>query len=167
MYIEMKVGGVALDPNSKSPVVFLKDLEGQYILPIWIGILEAASIAAVLEGVEASRPMTHDLMKMLLEELGGRVPRIDIDSLENNVYHAKIHIELSEGRKRLLDSRPSDAIALALRVGADLFAEESVLRQSSVVEVKTMNPADKEQNETAWSDLLENLDPSAFGKYKM
>jgi len=167
MYIEMKVGGVALDPSSKSPVVLLNDLDGRYTLPIWIGILEAASIAAVLEGVEASRPMTHDLMKQLVDELGGRVGRIDIDSLEDNVYYAKIHIQAPEGRERLIDSRPSDAIALALRVGADVFAEESVLKKSSVVEVRTAENMQDDDQENLWSDFLENLDPSAFGKYKM
>lgn len=170
MYVEMTVSGVALDPQSKSPVVLLKDAEQHYTLPIWIGILEAAAIAYALEGTAPPRPMTHDLMKMLLEELGATVARIDVDSLEDNVFHAKIHLELPGGGVRLIDCRPSDALALALRTGAKVFAEEKVLRRASSVEVK--DPKGKEgeggsEGEGAWKDFLENLDPDAFGKYKM
>ncbi|MHB8764283.1 MAG: bifunctional nuclease family protein [Deferrisomatales bacterium] len=170
MYLQMRIGGVALDPRTKSPVVLLKDLEGRYTLPIWIGILEAAAIAYALEGVTPPRPMTHDLLKMLLEEAGARVPRIDVDALEESVFKAKIHLELPGGGKRLVDSRPSDALALALRVGAEIYAEEKVLKQASAVEVK---PAETEAAEPeagatdAWSEFLEDLDPDAFGKYKM
>jgi len=166
VYVEMKVAGVALDPQSKSPVVLLKDPEQHYTLPIWIGLLEAAAIAYALEGAEPPRPMTHDLMKMLLEELGARVARIDIDSLEDNVFHAKLHLEVPGGGKRLVDSRPSDALALALRVGAAIYAEEKVLRRASTVQVKDAD-SKEESGEGAWEEFLENLDPDAFGKYKM
>ncbi len=168
MYVQMKVAGVAMDPQSKGPVVLLKDVEERYTLPIWIGILEAASIAYALEGVEPPRPMTHDLMKMLIEELGARVPRIDIDALEDNVFHAKIHLEMPGGAKRLIDSRPSDAMALALRTGASIFAEEQVLRRAAAVEVKEPgNPGDEGEGDDPWKEFLESLDSSAFGKYKM
>ncbi len=169
MYIEMKVAGVVLDPQSKSPVVLLKDADGHYTLPIWIGILEAASIAYALEGFAPPRPMTHDLMKMLLEELGAKVPRIDVDSLEDNVFRAKIHVEMPGGGKRLVDSRPSDALALALRTQANIFAEESVLRRASTIQVKESDTQGEGQaeGEDAWKEFLENLDQDAFGKYKM
>jgi len=170
VYVEMTVAGVALDPQNKSPVVLLKDAEQHYTLPIWIGILEAAAIAYALEGTAPPRPMTHDLMKMLLEELGASVPRIDVDSLEDNVFRAKIHLELPGGGTRLIDSRPSDALALALRTGAKVFAEEKVLRSASNVQVKDAGGAQGEGGaggEDAWKDFLENLDPDAFGKYKM
>ena len=163
----MKVAGVVLDPQSKSPVVLLKDEEGHYTLPIWIGVLEAASIAYALEGVTPPRPMTHDLMKMLLEELGARVPRIDVDNLEDNVFRAKIHLEMPGGGKRLVDSRPSDALALALRTGADVYAEESVLRRASNVQVTEPEGKEKGEGDDPWKEFLENLDPDAFGKYKM
>ena len=166
MYVEMKVAGVALDPQSKSPVVLLRDAEQHYTLPIWIGLLEAAAIAYALEGTEPPRPMTHDLMKMLLEELGGRIPRVDIDALEENVFHAKLHLEMPGGGKRLVDSRPSDAVALALRVGAEIYAEEKVLRRASAVQVKD-SERKEESGEDPWQEFLENLDPDAFGKYKM
>jgi len=166
VYVEMKVAGVALDPQSKSPVVLLKDPEEHHTLPIWIGILEAAAIAYALEGTQPPRPMTHDLMKMLLEELGARVSRIDIDSLEDNVFHAKLHLEIPGGGKRLVDSRPSDALALALRVDAAIYAEEKVLRRASAVQVKDPESGE-EAGQDPWREFLENLDPDAFGKYKM
>jgi bifunctional DNase/RNase len=166
VYVEMKIAGVALDPQSKSPVVLLKDAEQHYTLPIWIGLLEAAAIAYALEGTEPPRPMTHDLMRMLLEELGARVPRIDIDSLEDNVFRAKLHLEVPGGSKRLVDSRPSDALALALRVGAEIYAEEKVLRRASTVQVKDQEKQGA-SDEDPWQEFLENLDPDVFGKYKM
>ncbi len=168
MYVEMKIAGVVLDPQSKSPVVLLKDVEEHYTIPIWIGILEAAAIAYALDGVQPPRPMTHDLMKMLLEEVGARVPRIDVDKLEDNVFRAKIHLEMPSGGKRLVDSRPSDALALALRTGADIYAEETVLRKASAVELKPSGEAEGEVGgEDPWKEFLENLDPDEFGKYKM
>lgn len=167
MYVEMKVAGVVLDSQSKSPVVLLKDPEERYTLPIWIGILEAAAIAYAVEGVAPPRPMTHDLMKMLLEEVGARVSRIDIDNLQDNVFHAKIHLEMPGGGKRLVDSRPSDALALALRVGSEIYAEEAVLRRASSVEVKDPGSKGEEGDDDPWKEFLEGLDPEAFGKYKM
>ncbi len=169
MYVQMKIAGVVVDPQSKGPVVLLKDGEGRYTLPIWIGVLEAASIAYALEGVEPPRPMTHDLIKMMLEELGARVPRVDIDSLKDNVFHAKIHLELPGGSRRLIDSRPSDAMALALRTGADIYAEENVLRKAAAVDVKVsaQPPSESESEDDAWKEFLESLDSEAFGKYKM
>jgi bifunctional DNase/RNase len=169
VYVEMKIAGVVLDPQSKSPVVLLKDVEEHYTIPIWIGILEAAAIAYALDGVQPPRPMTHDLMKMLLEEVGARVPRIDVDKLEDNVFRAKIHLEMPSGGKRLVDSRPSDALALALRTGADIYAEETVLRKASAVEIKPSGSETEGEGgeEDPWKEFLENLDPDEFGKYKM
>jgi uncharacterized protein len=164
VYVQMKVAGLVLDPNSKSPVVLLKDGQGEQTLPIWIGLLEAAAIAYALEGVEPARPLTHDLLKMLLEELGGRVPRVDIDNLEDDVFHAKIHLEVPGGAKRLVDCRPSDAVALALRVGAAIFAEERVLRRATSVAVGGTVEA---QQSAAWKEFLDDLDPEASGKCKM
>jgi bifunctional DNase/RNase len=163
----MKIAGLVLDPQSKSPVVILKGLEDEYTLPIWIGILESAAIAYPLEGVEPPRPMTHDLLRVLLDELGARVPRVDIDALEENVFHAKLHLELADGTKRLVDSRPSDALAIALRGGAEIWAEERVLRRAAPVDVTSAADEDEETGEESWEDFLENLDPEAFGKYKM
>ncbi|MBI5446903.1 MAG: bifunctional nuclease family protein [Deltaproteobacteria bacterium] len=167
MYVRMKVAGLVLDPQSKSPVVLLKGEDDEYTLPIWIGILESAAIAYPLEGVQPPRPMTHDLLQMRLEELGARVPRIDIDALEANVFHAKIHLQIPGGTTRLVDSRPSDALAVALRLGAEIYAEEEVLRRAASVEIKQSTGEAEGEGEEEWKDLLENLDPEAFGKYKM
>jgi bifunctional DNase/RNase len=160
----MKVQGLVMDPESKSPVVMLKEGDGEQSLPIWIGILEAAAIAYALEGVQPARPLTHDLLKMLLEELGARVPRVDIDALESDVFHAKIHLEIPGGSRRLVDCRPSDGLAVALRTGAEIYADESVLKKAATFVVKGES---KDQGDQAWNDFLENLDSDAFGKYKM
>lgn len=165
MYVQMNVAGVVVDAQSKSPVVLLKDPEGQYTLPIWIGLLEAAAIAYALEGATPPRPMTHDLMKMILEEVGARIVRIDVDDLAENVFHAKLHLELPGGGVRLVDSRPSDALAIALRTGAPIYAEEGVLKRASSVQVKA--PEGEAESEDPWQEFLEGLDPEAFGKYKM
>ncbi len=166
MYVRMTVAGVLLDPKTKAPVVLLKDRDGHRTLPIWIGLLEAGAIAYVLEGVAPPRPMTHDLLKMLLEEAGARVPRVDVDSLEDGVYRAKIHLELKGGNRRLVDSRPSDALAVALRMGAEIYAEEKVLRQASAVTVDRPGDSDHPRDDEA-EEFLASLDPEAFGKYKM
>lgn len=167
MYLQMTVVGVALDPNTNGPVILLRDLEERYTLPIWVGLLEAASISQALEGAQLPRPMTHDLTKTLLEDLGADVCRVDVDSLQDNVFHAKIHLRLPDGTVHLVDSRPSDAMALALRFKAEIFAEESVLRSSAKVVVRDPEAADGDDKEEAWKEFLENLDQDAFGKYKM
>ncbi len=166
--MQMKIAGIGLDPESKGPVVLLRDVEERFTLPIWIGLLEASAIAYALEGVDPPRPLTHDLMKVLVEELGGRVTRVDVDSLEDNVFRAKIHLAMPGGAERLIDSRPSDALALALRTGAEIYAEEGVLEMASTVAVREpSDPPGDDAGEDAWKEFLEGLDPDAFGKYKM
>lgn len=167
MYVQMTIMGVAIDPNTNGPVILLRDLEKRYTLPIWVGLLEAASISQALEGTEPPRPMTHDLAKVLLEELGAGVARVDVDTLQDNVFHAKIHLRLADGEERLVDSRPSDAMALALRFGAEIYAEESVLLSSATVVVREPGAPEEEDGDESWREFLENLDPDAFGKYKM
>ena len=167
MYHQMKIAGVAIDPKTKGPVILLRDLEERYTLPIWVGLLEAVSISQALEGAEPPRPMTHDLAKMLLEQLGGTISRVDVDSLEDNVFHAKVHLQMPGGEVRLVDSRPSDAMALALRFGAEIYAEEAVLASSARVTVEEGESPDHADGEENWKDSLENLDPDAFGKYNM
>lgn len=164
MYVRMTVSGLVMDPESKSPVVMLRQSDGALVLPIWIGILEAAAIAYALEGIEPSRPLTHDLVKTLLQELEARVPRVDIDALKDDVFHAKLHLELPGGTRRLIDCRPSDGLAVALRTGAEIFAEERVLQRVSP-HGATREPDERQGD--AWTDFLANLDPEAFGKYRM
>lgn len=164
MFIEMKVGGIVLDPQTNVPIVILKDMEGKRSLPIWIGLLEASAIAMELEKIKIHRPLTHDLLKNILEQLRASVVKIEITDIKNNTYYALIHLE-SAGKVMTVDSRPSDAIALALRTNAPIFVAGSVLEKSSQIDEKS--PDFSQDNKDKWTEILENLDPEDFGKYKM
>lgn len=165
MLREMRVAGITVDPFTNTPIVILKDLEDRDVLPIWIGLLEASSIATALERIPTPRPMTHDLLKNILEGLGVRVVKIEINDLRDNTYYALIHLDV-QGRRLVIDSRPSDAIALALRVEAPIFVDEEVLKKSAKVE--TERKGDKVVTDSKeWEDILESLSPDDFGKYKM
>ena len=134
MLKEMRVAGITVDPFTNTPIVILKDLEEKDVLPIWIGLLEASSIATALENVQTPRPMTHDLMKSILDQLGVKVVKIEVNDLRDNTYFAVIHLEVDK-KRMVIDSRPSDAIALALRVGASIFVEENVIKKSAKVDL--------------------------------
>lgn len=165
MLREMRVAGITVDPFTNTPIVILKDLEDRDVLPIWIGLLEASSIATALERIPTPRPMTHDLLKNILEGLEVRVVKIEINDLRDNTYYALIHLDV-QGRRLVIDSRPSDAIALALRVEAPIFVDEEVLKKSAKVE--TERKGDKVVTDSKeWEDILESLSPDDFGKYKM
>jgi uncharacterized protein len=165
MLKEMKVAGITVDPFTNTPIVILKDLEEKDVLPIWIGLLEASSIATALENVQTPRPMTHDLLKNVLEHLGVKVVRIEVNDLKDNTYFAMLHLEI-EDRRLVIDARPSDAIAIALRVNAPIFVDENVIKKSAKVELSKKE--DKVVVETGeWEEILENLSPDDFGKYKM
>jgi uncharacterized protein len=165
MFIEMKVAGITVDPFTNTPIVILKDLEEREVLPIWIGLLEASSIATALENIATPRPMTHDLFKNVLEKLAVKVVKIEVNDLRDNTYFAVIHMDV-ENRRLIVDSRPSDAIAIAIRTGAAIFVEESVIRKSAKVDLT--QKGDKVVTDTSeWEEILENLSPDDFGKYKM
>ena len=165
MLKEMKVAGIAVDPFTNTPIVILKDLEEKDVLPIWIGLLEASSIATAIENIQTPRPMTHDLLKNLLDNLGVKVIKIEINDLKDNTYYALIHLDV-DNKRLVIDSRPSDAIAIALRTGASIFVEESVIKKSAKVDLS--QKGDKVVTDTGeWEDILENLSPDDFGKYKM
>ncbi len=174
----MTVGGLTLDPVTKTPIVVLKDEAENLNLPIWIGLLEATSMATELEGIKMARPMTHDLLKNLLEEFGARVEAIEVTKLEENTFYAVIHIEVGD-RRLTIDSRPSDAISLALRTESPIYVARAVLEASSVLSEGKEAGAEQEGNETPgagrdlsdvspdeWSKILEKLSPEDF-KYKM
>ena len=129
--IEMFVGGLVLDPNTQAPVVVLKDEEGEVHLPIWIGIAEATSIASAIKELDMARPLTHDLMSSIFEELGVRVQRVVITELKDSTYYAEL-IVASGDKVMIFDSRPSDAIALALRSSAPIFVAKQVLEQAQI-----------------------------------
>lgn len=165
MFKEMKVAGITVDPFTNTPIVLLKDLEDKDVLPIWIGLLEASSIATALENINTPRPMTHDLVKNILDKLGVKIVRIEVNDLKDNTYYALLHLDV-ENRRLVIDSRPSDAIAIALRTNAPIFVEESVIKKSAKVDLTTKG--DKVVTESNdWEDILENLSPDDFGKYKM
>jgi bifunctional DNase/RNase len=158
--VRMTVRGIALDPITNMPIIILKDTDEKKALPIWVGIFEANAIALELEKVSTPRPMTHDLIKNILDGLGISVRQIVVNDLKDNTFFAVIELN-DNGNVVNIDSRPSDAIALALRVNAPIFVTEKVVSQAKSTEV----PEDKEDNEQ-WKEWLENIKPEDFGKYK-
>ncbi|HEY3278062.1 MAG TPA: bifunctional nuclease family protein [Syntrophorhabdaceae bacterium] len=165
MMKEMRVAGITVDPFTNTPIVILKDLDDNEALPIWIGLLEASSIATAIEHIQTPRPMTHDLLKNLLDKLKAEVVKIEVNDLKENTFYAVLHVK-AEGEKFTMDSRPSDAIAIALRTGAPIFVEESVIKRAAKVEFT--QKGDKVVTDTTeWEDLLEGLSQDDFGKYKM
>jgi len=161
MWVEMKVRGLTLDPMSNMPIIILRDEEDKRSLPIWVGIFEANAIALELEKISTPRPMTHDLLKNVLEALEARVEKIVVNDLRDNTFFALIHLRV-HGHEVTVDSRPSDAIALALRVGAPVFVAEEVVQRAKSVE-GGKEPDDQE----GLKEWLENLKPEDFGKYTM
>lgn len=165
MLKEMKIAGITVDPFTNTPIVLLKDLEEKDVLPIWIGLLEASSIATALENIQTPRPMTHDLLKNILDQLGIKVIKIEVNDLKDNTYYALIHLDVN-GKRLTIDARPSDALAVALRTGASIFVEESVIQRSAKVDLS--QKGDKVVTDTTeWEEILENLSQDDFGKYKM
>ena len=166
-FILMTVGGLTLDPVTKTPIVILKDSENKLNLPIWIGLLEATAMATELEGIKMARPMTHDLLRNVLGELGATVEAIEVIDLRDNTYYALVHLEV-DGRRVAIDCRPSDAISLALRTKSPIYVAKKVLESSSVLQ---QMDDDKEQNlsnvsRDKWAEILEKMAPDDF-KYKM
>ncbi|MBN2122701.1 MAG: bifunctional nuclease family protein [Deltaproteobacteria bacterium] len=161
----MVVSGLTVDPLTNSPIVILKEIEGDRTLPIWIGLLEATAIASELEGIKFSRPMTHDLLKNILALTDVKVKKVEVCDLKNNTYYALIHIHYS-GKDVSIDARPSDALALSLRVNAPIFVADEVITKSAQIELKA-EPEDKSEQGKKWQEILEKLNPEDFGKYKM
>ncbi len=167
--IQMSVGGLTLDPVTKTPIVILKDTENKLNLPIWIGLLEATAMATEIEGIKMARPMTHDLLKTILGEVGGLVESVEITELKENTYYAAVNISLS-GRQVMIDSRPSDAIALALRTKSPIYVAKAVLEASSVLQQNDDGkeaPVENISNvsQEKWAEILEKMGPGDF-KYK-
>lgn len=161
------ISSLNMDPVTNSPIVILKEIEGEQTLPIWIGLLEATAIASEIEGVTFSRPMTHDLLKNILDKTDTKVKRIEICDLKDNTYYAIIHVT-SKGKALSIDSRPSDALAIALRTRAPIFVSDEVLEKSKQIGASAEGvPEDKTEKGKKWQDVLEKLGPEDFGKYKM
>jgi len=166
-FIEMRVGGLTLDPVTKTPIVILKDADNKLNLPIWIGLMEATAMATELEGIKMARPMTHDLLRTLIADLGGEVEFIEVTDLRDNTYYAAIYVQAG-GKRFVIDSRPSDAISLALRTKSPIFVAKKVLEASSILQ---QSEESQEQNlsnvsRDKWAEILEKMSPDDF-KYKM
>lgn len=166
MYIPMNISGVTVDPLTNSPIVILKEIDGEKILPIWIGILEATAIASELENIKFSRPMTHDLLKNIMDTLDVKVTKVEVCDLRDNTYYALIHLLTSDGKEFAIDARPSDALALSLRVKAPIYVKEEVLEKSARLSEES-EAIDKSEKGKRWQKILESLKPEDFGKYKM
>ena len=158
--IQMEIGGLGFDPRNLSPLVLLKDPDEMNFLPIWIGIFEAAAIAMELQGIKPPRPMTHDLLRAVLDQYGSKVERVVITDVREGTFFAQIEMVGKDGAKANIDSRPSDAIALAVRVGAPIFVAEQVMVQAKLVN------AEKDQEETKkFKEFIENVRPEDFFKH--
>jgi bifunctional DNase/RNase len=161
MQIEMTIKGLMVDPVTNMPIIILRDKEGQKILPIWVGVFEANAIALQIENVSTPRPMTHDLLRNVIADLHGAVQKIVVSDLRDNTFYALIHMTV-HGETVVVDSRPSDAIALALRAHVPIFVEETVIEHAKTIDFTADKPdADRLHK---W---LESLDPDDLGKYKM
>ena len=154
MEIEVKIGALMMDPNSGTPIVILKDVDSETILPIWVGPYEANAIALEIEKIAPQRPLTHDLLRNLIVEMGARVERVVVTDLRDNTYFAVIEMRNSEGEAMLLDARPSDAIALALRADSPIYVNTSVIQAS---QSRSQGSGSTENAETAdeeWPDVI-------------
>jgi|SRR5436190_11781546 bifunctional DNase/RNase len=161
MQIEMTIKGLMVDPITNTPIVILRDQEGQRVLPIWVGIFEANAIALQIENVTTQRPMTHDLLRNVIADLKATVERIVVCDVQDNTFYALIYVTRN-GESMAIDARPSDAIALALRARAPIYVEESVIEHAKNVDFTPDKPDSDRLHK--W---LESLDPDDLGKYKM
>ena len=159
--LRVEIRGLMLDPSSNVPIVILRDTQSQLFLPIWIGVFEANAIALKIEGVEPPRPMTHDLLRLMLDQLGAQVEKIVISDLKESTFFAVIHVH-HDGQSIGIDARPSDAIALALRAEAPIFVLRSVLDKAQAAELAT--DASDEERLKKW---LEEISPDELGKWTM
>jgi len=161
MEIEMKIKGLVVDPISKMPIVVLEDFNNERMLPIWIGVFEANAIALKIENISTPRPMTHDLVKTLLDKLSISIDKIVVNDVRDNTFYALIHCRYKD-QIFTIDSRPSDAIALSLRVNAPIFVDEEVVKKAHSLKFD-----DNLEDSEKLKKWLENLKPENLGKYKM
>ncbi len=157
----MTIKGLMVDPITNMPIIILRDSDGQRVLPIWVGVFEANAIALQIENIEPTRPMTHDLLRNVISDLRGEVEKVVVCDLKGNTFYALIYVRIGD-ESVAVDARPSDAIALALRAGVPIFAEESVVEGA-----KTMDFTPDSGDADRLQKWLENLDPEDLGQYKM
>ncbi len=161
MELEMKIKGLMIDPITNMPIIILRDPASSAVLPIWVGIFEANAIALQIEKIVTPRPMTHDLLKSMIGGLQATVEKVVITDLKENTFYALIFIN-HDGKTLPIDSRPSDAIALALRTGSPIFVASEVIEKAKNTDLT--KDAGESERIRKW---LENLDPDEMGKYEM
>jgi uncharacterized protein len=155
MEIEVKIRALMMDPNSGTPIIILKDVQSDTMLPIWVGAYEANAIALEIEKIAPPRPMTHDLLRNLIVELGVQVDRVVVTSLRDNTFFAVIEMRNSEGDRMVLDSRPSDAIALALRADCPIYVDMEVIKASrNSLPAEESEEAETASGEEEWPDVI-------------
>ncbi|MGH9394732.1 MAG: bifunctional nuclease family protein [Terriglobales bacterium] len=161
MEVEMKIRGLMMDASTNTPIVILKDLEGNAVLPIWVGIYEANAIALEIEKVATPRPMTHDLIKLVLIGCNANLVKVVVSELRDDTFYAELWLD-RDGEPMMLDARPSDALALALRLDCPIFVNDEVLKTSRIA-AAAADPSSSEELRR-W---LENLGEEDTGHYKM
>lgn len=161
MQVEMRIQGLMLDPITQGPLIVLRDPRTDSKLPIWVGAFEANAIATEMERIRMPRPSTHDLLRDVIRELGARLTKVVVTDLQDNVFFATLYLETASG-PRQIDARPSDAIALALRWDAPIYATEDVIQAAQSIDL-TQGYKDNER----FRQWLENLDESDLGKYEI
>jgi len=157
----MTIKGLMVDPITNMPIIILRDKDGQRVLPIWVGVFEANAIALQIENIATPRPMTHDLLRNIIQDLRATVEKIVVCDLQENTFYALIYLTVN-GDTVAIDARPSDAIALALRTRAPIFVEETVIDNA-----KTVDFSSEKADADRLHKWLESLDPEDLGKYKM
>ena len=165
MLHEVSIAGLTMDPTSNTPIIILKLISGDQAIPIWIGLLEATSIASALQDIKFDRPMTHDLFKNFVENIKMEVSKVEVCDIQDNTFYAKIYF-ISKENSFSIDARPSDAIAIALRFQAPIYVDDKVLEKSQMVDADPEILIKSKEGEK-WAEYLEKLSPEDFGKYKV
>ncbi|MDM8551045.1 bifunctional nuclease family protein [Desulfobacterales bacterium HSG2] len=166
MLHKVTIAGMTMDPASNTPIIILKSDNDDQAIPIWIGLLEATSIASALQNINFDRPMTHDLFKNFTEMLNISVAKVEVCDLKNNTFYARIYFTSRE-RNFDIDARPSDAIAIALRFRAPIYVDEKVIEKSRIPDAVKGEALDTSEDGKRWAEYLEKLSPEDFGKYKV
>ena len=165
MLHKVSIAGLTMDPASNTPIIILKSEKNNQAIPIWIGLLEATSIASALQNIKYERPMTHDLFKNFTELLDISISKIEVCDLRDNTFYAKIYFISKDGNFEM-DARPSDAIALALRFDAPIFVADEIMQKSKMGDGEA-EVLDTSEEGKKWADYLESLSPEDFGKFKI
>jgi bifunctional DNase/RNase len=165
MLHKVSIAGLTMDPASNTPIIILKSEDDEQAVPIWIGLLEATSIASALQNIKYDRPMTHDLLKNFADTLQISIVKVEVCDLKDNTFYARIYF-VSKDQSFDIDARPSDAIALALRFKAPIYVEDSVMQRSKISDGEA-EVVDNSEEGKKWADYLTNLSSDDFGKYKV